>query len=209
MPGSACSTRHGGRECPPGGSSNGALKNPDEAVGELVNTSGSGSFEGYYGERASSSERMREGMYWTGDLAYRDDEGYLYFVGRSAEWLRVDGENIGAAPIERILSSTRRTGQVAVYAVPDERVGDQVMAALVLHEGERFDPAAFAAFLAAQDDLGTKWAPRYVRVSAQLPRTATNKVLKRHLAQEAWQCPDPVWRRAGNALDYAPLPQDG
>ena len=46
---------------------------------------------------------MRGGRYWSGDLAYRDADGFVYFAGRTADWLRVDGENLAAAPIERIL----------------------------------------------------------------------------------------------------------
>ena len=47
---------------------------------------------------------MRHGMYWSGDLAYRDADGWIYLAGRTADWMRVDGENIAAAPVERILS---------------------------------------------------------------------------------------------------------
>ena len=65
---------------------------------------------------------MRHGMYWSGDLAYRDADGWVYLAGRTADWMRVDGENLAAAPIERILERLQQVGQVAVYAVPDERV---------------------------------------------------------------------------------------
>ena len=69
------------------------------------------------------------------------------------------------------------------------------MAALVLRPGARFDPADFAAFLAGQSDLGTKQSPRYVRVASELPQTQTNKILKRELRRERWECADPVWLR--------------
>ena len=78
---------------------------------------------------------MRGGMYWSGDLAYRDADGFVYFAGRTADWLRVDGENLAAAPIERILLRHPDVAEAAVYAVPDPSVGDQVMAALVLRGG--------------------------------------------------------------------------
>jgi fatty-acyl-CoA synthase len=183
----------------------GRLLNADEAIGELVNTSGPGQFAGYYRNEAAEQERMRDGMYWSGDLAYRDARGFVYFAGRTMEWLRVDGENLAAAPIERVLARYRAFSQVAVYAVPDPHVGDQVMAAVSMHEGQAFDPAEFATFLAAQEDLGTKWAPRYLRVVAAMPATETNKVLKRVLAREAWDCADPVWLREGKGLAYRPL----
>ena len=81
----------------------------------------------------------------------------------------------------------------AVYAVPDPVVGDQVMAALQLRPGPTvFDPGGFAAFLGRPGRPGTKWAPRFVRVSHALPVTATSKVLKRALRAERWNCADPV-----------------
>ncbi len=72
------------------------------------------------------------GMYWSGDLAYRDADGFVYFAGRTADWLRVDGENIAAAPVERILLRHPAISEAAVYAVPDESVGDQLMVALTI-----------------------------------------------------------------------------
>jgi len=87
----------------------------------------------------------------------------------------------------------------AVYAVPDPVVGDQVMAALQLRPGAEFDAPAFAAFVSAQPDLGTKWTPRFVRVCTALPVTATSKVLVRALRAERWNCTDPVWWRPGRA----------
>jgi fatty-acyl-CoA synthase len=83
--------------------------------------------------------------------------------------------------------------EVAVYAVPDPVVGDQVMAAFVMAAGVEFDPEKFRAFLAEQPDLGPKQWPSYVRVSAELPRTVTFKVLKRQLSAQGVDCGDPVW----------------
>jgi fatty-acyl-CoA synthase len=110
----------------------------------------------------------------------------------------VDGENFAAAPVEQILSRYAPVALAAVYAVPDAEVGDQVMAAFTLRPGVDLDPEAFAAFLEAQSDLGTKQAPRYVRVARELPSTQTHKVLKRVLRRERWECADPVWLRASD-----------
>jgi fatty-acyl-CoA synthase len=165
---------------------------PVGAVGELVNISGPGRFEGYYNDPEANAQRMAGGVYHSGDLAYRDDAGYAYFAGRLGDWLRVDGENLGTAPIERVLARYPDVTEVAVYAVPDPAVGDQVMAALVLTSGAEFDTDKFRAFLAEQTDLGPKQWPSYVRVSTSLPRTPTFKVLKRQLSAEGLDCADPV-----------------
>ncbi|MER3452651.1 MAG: acyl-CoA synthetase [Acidimicrobiia bacterium] len=194
------------QECPPARfDEEGHLLNPDEAIGEIVNTSGAGMFEGYYKNEEANAARLRNGWYWTGDLGYKDERGFLYFAGRDFEWLRVDGENFAAAPIERILHRHPDVLLAAVYAVPDPDVGDRVMAALQLRPGASFDPDGFAAFLAAQPDLGTKWAPRFVRVSQVLPVTETNKVKKRDLRRERWECADPVWWRPQRDAPYVRL----
>ncbi len=160
---------------------NGALANADEAVGELVNTAGAGMFQGYYNDTAATDERLRDGMYWSGDLAYRDADGWIYLAGRTADWMRVDGENLATAPIERILLRNKGISQVSVYAVPDPNVGDQVMAAVVPHAGADLSPEGLEEFLAAQPDLSPKGRPRYVWLTDRLPATATNKILKREL----------------------------
>ena len=159
----------------------GALANADAAVGELVNTTGSGMFRGYYNDPAATDERIRHGMYWSGDLAYRDADGWIYFAGRNADWLRVDGENMATAPIERVLVEFPAVSRAVVYAVPDESVGDQVMAAIVLRDGAEFDPTAFWEFLVGHEELAVKGRPRHVWITGELPMTATNKILKREL----------------------------
>jgi fatty-acyl-CoA synthase len=178
----------------------GALVNADAAIGELVNTSGSGLFRGYYNDPGATDQRMRHGMYWSGDLAYRDADGWIYLAGRTADWMRVDGENLTTAPIERILLRLPAISRVAVYPVPDEYVGDQVMAAIVLRDDAELSPEAFAEFLAAQRDLSPKAWPRYVWVAADLQSTATNKILKRELIRLGVD-PDGrvMWKRDGIA----------
>ena len=84
----------------------------------------------------------------------------------------------------------------AVYPVPDPVTGDQVMAALEFSGGE-FDPGVFGSFLGEQPDLGTKWAPRLVRLTRNLPMTATHKISKPVLRRTLWNGEDPVDERTG------------
>ncbi len=180
----------------------GAILNATDAIGELVNRNGGGAFEGYFANDEATAERLRNGWYWTGDLAYRDADGFFYFVGRNADWLRVDSENFSAAPVEAILLRAAGTVMVAVYAVPDPRTGDQVMATIEMSPGQLFDPDEFAEFLSTQRDLGTKWAPRFVRITERVPLTANNKINKQPLRAEAWRCADPVWWRPTRESRY-------
>jgi fatty-acyl-CoA synthase len=190
----------------------GQLLNAGQAIGEIVNRSGRGSFEGYYRRADAESERLRGGWYWTGDLGYVDQDGFFYFAGRSGDWLRVDSENFSAGPVEAVLSRNPDVAVVAVYPVPDTAsgAGDQVMIALETVPGRPFDAEAFARWLLAQPDLGPKWLPRYVRVSASLPQTATGKVTKVGLRAEAWACDEPVWWRPLDSTDlrFEPLSDD-
>jgi fatty-acyl-CoA synthase len=180
----------------------GRLSNPGQAIGEIVGRAALANFEGYYNNPEAEAERSRNGWYWSGDLGYRDEDGIFYFAGRTGDWLRVDSENFAAAPVERILGRFPGVRGVAVYAVPDSRTGDQVMAAMEMGPEAGFDPVAFRSFLAAQPDLGTKWSPRYVRIVGALPVTATDKVDKRPLRSALWSMSDPVWHRPGRGEAY-------
>ena len=146
---------------------------------------------------------MRHGMYWSGDLAYRDADGWIYLAGRTSDWLRVDGENLASAPIERILQRLAPINQVAVYGVPNDGVGDQVMAAIVLNDGQSLMPDEFEKFLATQSDLSPKAWPRFVRINDELPHTATTKILKRDLIRAGVTAGGGVlWRRADRDTSY-------
>ncbi|MER7682281.1 AMP-binding protein [Streptomyces sp. NPDC096934] len=182
----------------------GRLLNGSAAIGELVNR-GANPFEGYWRNPAADLARRRDGWYWTGDLFYRDSDGFLYFAGRTDDRLRVDSENLAAAVIENILARFRGAAAVAVYAVPDPVAGDQVMATVAPRDEVPFDPRAFAAFLAGQGDLGTKMAPRFVRIVERMPVTATNKIHRAALRRAGFRCADPVWWRPPGERAYRRL----
>jgi fatty-acyl-CoA synthase len=206
MPGTVILDPDTGEECPRAVfDDHGRLLNAEEAIGEMVNREGGAGFEGYWRNADADAARVRNGWYWTGDLAYRDEDDFFYFAGRDFDWLRVDGENFAAAPVEGVLQRHPDVVLASVYAVPDTVVGDQVMATLLLRPGATFDPEGFVEFLSGQSDLGTKWAPRYVRITDELPETATTKVLKRVLRAEGWRCPEDVWWRPGKDSTYRPL----
>ena len=184
----------------------GELLDPVGCVGEIVNTAGVGVFEGYYNNDEANARATRNGWYWSGDLGYVDEAGYLYFAGRNADWIRVDGENFPAGPIQDSIARHPDLMAVVVYGVPDPDAGDQVMAAVVAVDGATFDPQELAVWLDAQPDLAPKWRPRYVRVSAGLPVSPTNKVLTRTLVHEKYRPDrtgdDVVWVRDRGAAAF-------
>ncbi len=144
----------------------------------------------------------RPGAFYTGDLAYADADGFVYFAGRPAQRIRVDGENISAAAVEDVLRLFPAAAEAAVYPVPDPTAGDQVMAALVRRDAAEFRPESFGIFLSRRPDIGARQLPRFVRITGALPQTATNKVLKRELVAQAWFTADPVWYRPGKPPGY-------
>jgi fatty-acyl-CoA synthase len=181
----------------------GRLANAEQAVGELVNMDGPFAFEGYWNAPDDTAHRNRDGRYWSGDLGYRDADGFLYFAGRSLDRLRVGGENFPAAPVARLLTRHPAVVEAVVYAVPDATAGDQLMAAVV--PGDEFDPTGFAQWVAAQPDASRTWVPRYLRVG-EVPKTATGKVLVRQLSQQRWDA-DGVWIRDDSGA-MRPLTED-
>jgi fatty-acyl-CoA synthase len=190
----------------------GRLANAEECVGEIVNTAGAGPFEGYYNNDEANERTLRFGWYWTGDLGYIDEDSYLYFAGRNADWMRVDGENFPTQPIEATLGRHPDVVLAPVYGVPDAQAGDQVMVGLVLREGATFDPVAFAQWLDAQEAIGPKWRPRYVRIVREPPTTGTNKIVKRTLVHQKWRSDrvdgDAVFVRERGDAVYRPFTAD-
>ncbi|GLB65177.1 acyl-CoA synthetase [Dietzia sp. NCCP-2495] len=194
-----------GRECPPARfDADGGLANAAEAIGEICNLTGAALFEGYYRNPEATAERNVGAVFHSGDLGYKDSDGFFYFAGRSGDKIRVDSENFSAGPVEQILDRFPGVLVVAVYPVPDPRTGDQVMASIQLEPGARFDPAAFGEFCRTQPDMGTKWAPRFVRIVETMPVTATRKISKPSLRRDSWTVPGEVYLR-GDDDEYRPL----
>ena len=154
----------------------GRVLNAEECVGEIVNTQGVGPFEGYYNNDDATAKTTRFGWYWSGDLGYKDADGFLYFAGRNADWIRVDGENFPAGPIEEALRKAPGVVLAAVYGVPDDQAGDQVMAGLVLADGATLRRRRVRALARrAGRDRSEVAAALRARSSATRPRPARTR----------------------------------
>lgn len=191
-----------GAECPRAEFDSAGRMLDQAAVGEMVAVGAAPSFEGYYRNPGAMADRIRGNDFCSGDLGYRDVDGFFYFAGRSSDWLRVDSENFSAAPVERVLERFPDVLAAPVFAVPDPRTGDQVMCVLELAPGVTFDPVAFGAFLTVQPEMSSKWWPRFVRVTDAVPLTGSNKVDKAPIRAAAWRTSDPVYVRVGRTSDY-------
>ena len=112
-------------------------------------------------------------------------------AGGDYDWLRVDGENFAAAPVEEVLQRHPDVVLASVYAVPDTVVGDQVMAALLLGEGRELRPRGIRRVPGRRTGHGNQMGPPLRPDQRPVPGTATTKVLKRVLRAEGWRCQRP------------------
>jgi long-chain acyl-CoA synthetase len=149
--------------------------------GELL-VRGTSLFRGYWNRPEINAELFDDGWFRTGDVAYLDDEGYLFIVDRIKDLIIRGGENIGCGQVEAALLLHPDVQEAAVYAVPDERLGEEVGA--TVYGRENLDTDALRESL--REHLARFAVPRYFRVSAEpLPRTASGKIFKRQLREEA------------------------
>lgn len=154
-----------------------------EATGEVYVRSAS-VFSDYYKQHDKFEEDHRDGFQTVGDIAYRDDEGFLYICDRKKDMIISGGMNIYPAEIEAALEAHPEIYEAAVFGIPSEDWGETVHAIVVKHEGSNLDDAAVAAF--AREHLASYKIPRSFGWMDELPKTGSGKVLKRDLRKPFW-----------------------
>ena len=182
----------------------GKLTNYAEAVGEICRVApDTALFQGYFDNEGASSEKYRKGVYHSGDLGHvliRDGSRFLFFDGRTDDWIRKDGENFSAAQVARLLSEHEDVVLAAAYGAPCPVSDEWVMAALKLRDGAAFDPQGFFDFCEQEIEHGgldRKWMPDFVRIVDEFEYTQTQKVLVRNLKKVHFDL-----RRLGDAPVY-------
>lgn len=150
-------------------------------VGEIV-IRGHNVMKGYYKRDEATAEVMRGGWFHSGDLARVDHEGYYFIVDRKKEMILRGGFNVYPREIEEFLMTHPKISLVAVKAVPDEKLGEEVKAYIVLKPGQSATAEEIIAF--AKEGLAAYKYPRHIEFRSELPMTATGKILKRALTDE-------------------------
>jgi fatty-acyl-CoA synthase len=177
-----------GTICPPGiVDENGQLLNYEEAVGEISKKISKENvfFDGYYDNCSATDQKFRDGYYHSGDLGHiRIINGtrYLFFNGRTDDWIRKDGENFSAESVLEYAHKLPGVELAVAYGVPCEVSDEKVMIAIQLRKGDRFDPQkAYDWFMRQQREGGMdpKWMPDYILVVEAFPLTNTQKILVR------------------------------
>jgi long-chain acyl-CoA synthetase len=143
---------------------------------------GTSVFHGYWKLPEATAAAFDGDWFRTGDGAYLDDEGFLFIVDRLKDLIIRGGENIGCGHVEAALLMHPQVREASVYAVPDDRLGEEVGA--TIYAGDPLDEAELREFLARH--LARFELPRYiVRAAGPLPRTPSGKILKRQVRDEA------------------------
>ena len=154
---------------------------PIGAIGELlfkVDPDKKSTVE-YYKNPGASGEKTKGEWEYTGDLMYQDEQGYIYFVGRSTDSMRRRGENVSAYDVEQAILKHPCVLEAAVYAVPSEMTEDDIMASVKLVDGNTLTGKELWGFL--QDKLARFAIPRYLRMVDDFPRTETFRIKKGEL----------------------------
>jgi long-chain acyl-CoA synthetase len=151
---------------------------PAGEVGEIVLTS-KGSFKGYWNKPEATAATLRNGWVHTGDMGKLDADGYLTFIGRFKEMIKVSGYSVFPEEVETILIKHPAVAQAAVVAQPDAEKGEVVKAFIVRKPGSALEADALIAW--ARDNMASYKAPRAVRFIDALPTTGAGKVLRRLL----------------------------
>ena len=139
-------------------------------------------FEGYWGRPDATVSTSRNWWYHTGDIGRVDEDGFLYFVDRKADYLRRRGENISSFEVERILMGHGELADVAAYAVPSELTEDDLKVTAILKQSSTLTEAEL--FVWCIDQLPYFALPRYIEFRNELPRSPVGRILKRQLRDE-------------------------
>jgi long-chain acyl-CoA synthetase len=152
-----------------------------EQIGELL-VKGPGVMLGYYRQKESTNQVLKDGWLYTGDMAKIDKDGYAYIVGRKKEMINVRGLNVYPREIEEVLYQNHKIIEAAVIGIPDIHKGEVPKAFVVLKEGENSTEQEIIQYL--RERLASFKIPKYVEFRLALPKNATGKILKRQLKDE-------------------------
>ncbi|GGC61697.1 AMP-binding protein [Undibacterium terreum] len=147
-------------------------------VGEITLRS-AGVFKGYWNKPEATAQTLRNGWVYTGDMGSMDADGYLTFIGRFKEMIKVSGYSVFPEEVETILIKHPAVAQAAAIAIPDAEKGEVVKAFIVLKSGQQAEAADIIAW--SRDNMATYKAPKEVRFIDALPATGAGKVLRRLL----------------------------
>ena len=179
-----------GVECPPGEVGELVFKVDDPAARRVT----------YLKNDEASNAKIRDGWFYTGDLARRDAEGFFYFADRKSDSIRYRGENISSFEVEKIVNQHPAVLESAAFGVPSELGEDDVMVVVVRRPGATLDPAELIAF--CTERMARFMVPRYIDWRDEIPKTETHRVQKAVLKRAGVTAT--TWDREARPAGVAP-----
>jgi fatty-acyl-CoA synthase len=155
-----------------------------QAIGEII-VRADGVMKGYWGEPDASAEVLRGGWFHTGDMATLNEDGYFLIVDRKKDIIVSGGENISSLELEKAILAHPAVLEAAVIPVPDKKWGEVPKALVVLKLDAATTESELIEFCRSR--LAHYKCPRSFEFVISLPKTATGKILKKHLRKEYWQ----------------------
>ena len=153
---------------------------PAGEVGELVyRSTTTDDMPEYYKNPEATAEKNRGGWIRSGDLAYKDEDGYFFFVDRRNDFIRRRGENISSFEVESVVNGHDDVLESAAYALPSELGEDEVTVAVVLKPDTRLAPESLVHYCEAR--MASFMVPRFVRFLDAFPKTGTERTMKYEL----------------------------
>jgi len=142
--------------------------------------------QGYWNKPEQTAAVLRDGAYWTGDLGYMDEDGYVYLVDRSKDIIVTGGENVYCTEVEDVLYRHPAVLEAAAFGVPDSKWGEAVHAVVVPRpEHHNVDPAEIIGF--CREQIAGYKVPKAIDIRHEpLPKSGPGKVLKRELRAPFW-----------------------
>jgi long-chain acyl-CoA synthetase len=153
-------------------------------VGEIV--ARGNVMQGYWKQLEETERVLQQGFYHSGDLAYRDIDGFIFIVDRKKDMVISGGENIYTIEVERALASHAAVQEVAVFGVPDQKWGEAVHAVVVLKPALTEQPSPDALISHVKTQLASYKAPHSIEIVEVLPKSGAGKILKTELRNKFW-----------------------
>jgi len=143
---------------------------------------------GYYNLPEATAEIRKFGWHHTGDVGYRDEDGFFYIVDRKKDMIITGGFNVYCAEVEACVMELEQVRECAVIGVPDEKWGEAVKAVVVLRDGEALEERAIIAHCKAR--LGSVKSPKSVEFWREIPKTPAAKTDKKAIRKPFWAAAD-------------------
>lgn len=151
---------------------------PTGSVGEIC-ARGPHVMLGYWNDAAATAQVLRDGWLHTGDLGFRDEEGFIYIEGRSSEMIKTGAHRVSPREIEEVVLELDGLAEAAAVGVADEVMGQLIKLVVVPEPGHELDPRVILAYCRQQ--LPPYKIPKFIDVQPELPKTASGKVKRYQL----------------------------